>query len=484
MIKKCRVVGLVLSCLILEICSYAIVAAQEIRINGVVGHDIYGNGAAGNPPADRESSNNSVDIEGAAGVNVRGDVAGGRNQRDVVSNNRVVIDIAAWRGVVGAGIIEGDVYGGWNPSVRARGNAISNRITIRNGTISGGQGAYGGRSEGGIARRNEMEMEGGTIQLGGAYGARSYGDAISNKLKITGGTINGGQGAYGGRSDIRTAQGNEVEMEGGTITNNAYGGRGHGDAISNRMKITGGTINGRDGAYGGYSGGGKAQGNEMEMEGGVIAGDAYGGYGHWDAISNRMKITGGTINGGDGSYGGWTDGGKAQGNEMYMEGGVITNNACGGTGIVGDAISNRVKITGGTIGGGAYGGCSIVGKVEGNEVEMEGGTITNDAYGGSGQGGAIRNRMKITGGTIGRGAGGGRSEGGKAQGNEMEMEGGVITNNAYGGYGKLDANGNRVIIRGGEILANVYGGKSEDEGAVGNTVEISGDARFSTDTYI
>jgi hypothetical protein len=33
-------------------------------------------------------------------------------------------------------------------------------------------------------------------------------------------------------------------------------------------------------------------------------------------------------------------------------------------------------------------------------------------------------------------------------------------------------------------LANVYGGKSRDGGAVGNTVEISGDARFSTDTYI
>ncbi|MDR1244165.1 MAG: hypothetical protein LBJ79_03170, partial [Endomicrobium sp.] len=138
-IKRYRVVRvLVILCLIIEICSYAIVAAQEIRINGVVDHEVYGNGGGedGSLPVDAaiEPSNNRVDIEGAAGVSY-GDVVGGRDRgpgEDVVSN-RVVIDIAAgwWGGEgEGEGIIGGDVCGG-----RAQGDAIRNKVTIKDGTI-------------------------------------------------------------------------------------------------------------------------------------------------------------------------------------------------------------------------------------------------------------------------------------------------------------------------------------------------------------
>ncbi|MDR2066588.1 MAG: autotransporter outer membrane beta-barrel domain-containing protein, partial [Endomicrobium sp.] len=514
-LNKYKIKILVIFCLILKICSYSIMAQDIVIRDRVVNHDVYGNGTLatdGNEPLPVAPSNNSVIIQGRAGVSV-GVVAGGADRagdsEDVVSNT-VVIDI----GGVGEGDIAGEVYGGRGFGIGS--NVISNRLRITRGNINGPGGSCGGFSGVGGARDNTMEVTGGTIG-GDAYGGWGLGEAINNRLTITNGNINGGDGSFGGRSDNGIVRDNTMEMTGGTITNSAFGGySNNGDAISNTLKISSGNIGGR--AYGGYSVKGRVEGNVLEMLSGgaegTITGDACGGYGHGEAINNRLRIEGGNINGGVGACGGYSNSGIARDNTMEVTGGTITGNAYGGQGL-GEAINNSLRISGGNINGaiGACGGRSNTGIVRDNTMEMTGGMITANAYGGYGVGEAINNRLRIEGGNInGRvGACGGRSINGKAQGNTLEITGGTITKDAYGGYsntgdaisntlkissgtikgdviggrGSLDANENKVIISGGEILANVYGGRSINGGAVGNIIEISGDAKFSsTNTYI
>jgi hypothetical protein len=466
MIKKYRVVKLLLiSCLIMNISSYSIMA-QDIVINGgVVNHVVYGNGALpdGNAPTAKDPSNNSVTIQGGAVVN--GTAVGGTDESGChnVVNNRLNISSGTIVGYAFAGSsylqkVEGNILeirGGTIKGEASGGHGhmdamIKNRLNISGGAIVGN--AFGGRSwNKGKVQENILEMTGGTI-AGDVYGGySSSGDAIKNRLSISSGTIVGE--AYGGRANTEIAEGNILEMKGGTINKDAYGGYGDSGAMSNRLNILGGTIVGE--AYGGKSNKRIAQGNILEMKGGRIFKDAYGGYGEANAINNRLTITNGDIVGE--AYGGRANTEIAEGNILEMTGGTISNNAFGGYGEA-NAINNRLTITNGDIVGGAYGGKSNKGVALENKLEMTGGTIIKDAYGGYGDGTAINNILNISRGTI--------------------------KGNVIGGRGKLDANNNKVIINGGEFWANVYGGISENGVAIFNSIEIRRDPKFSSNTVI
>jgi hypothetical protein len=183
MIKRYRVVRLlVICCLIMNICSYSIMA-QDIVINGgVVNHTVYGNGTGpyGNKPLTPNPSNNTVTI---TNVRVLDCVFGGMSEKGIVEGNKVEM-----RG----GAIYRIAYGGWGD-----GDVIKNRLKILDGTIGGD--AYGGSSfNNGRVERNVLEMTGRTIG-GDAYGGWVWGngEAIENTLVITKGDIGGV--AYGGR---------------------------------------------------------------------------------------------------------------------------------------------------------------------------------------------------------------------------------------------------------------------------------------------
>ncbi|MDR0617388.1 MAG: hypothetical protein LBG23_01210, partial [Endomicrobium sp.] len=349
MIEKYRVKLLLIFCLILNISGYSSIAQDIVIKDRVVDHEVIGNGilpdGASPAPVGVAPSNNNVTIVGTAGNGpIAGlDVAGGVSEvaMENVVSNRVDINIVADGG--GAGTITGDVYGGWGDL-----DVINNKLKITGGNIGGAEGAYGGSSVKGKAEENILEIRGGAISAD-VYGGVGDLDVIKNKLKITGGNIGGALGAYGGYSVKGKAEENILEMEGGAISADVYGGWSALAVIKNKLKITAGNIKGKRGAYGGYSVTGKAEENILEMEGGAIThGDAIGGWGDLDVINNKVKITGGTIKGKRGASGGYSVKGKAEENILEMEGGAISANVYGGRGAL-DVINNKVKITGGNI---------------------------------------------------------------------------------------------------------------------------------------
>ena len=162
----------------------------------------------------------------------------------------------------------------------------------------------------------------------------------------------------------------------------------------------------------------------VEMTGGTVTGQIFGGYSYWDAVTgSTVTITSGsTVE--NSVYGGYSSsssyGGEVSGNTVTITGGKVTGDVYGGRISVGAATGNTVTITDGTVNDGIYGGCS--------------------SYGGA----ATGNTVTITGGTVGtvdssRSVYGGCSNAGAATGNRVTITDGTMNNGIYGGWGYRDA---------------------------------------------
>lgn len=134
-----------------------------------------------------------------------------------------------------------------------------------------------------------------------AYGGRSDGgSADGNKINISAGTIN--RMVYGGLSKgpNGSASNNEVIVSDGEIEWNVYGGfssKGNGSASNNTVIVSGGEI--KRTVWGGYSNDGRAANNTVIISGGIIGGNVYGGYDrHGSVEGNRIIINGTPIFGG------------------------------------------------------------------------------------------------------------------------------------------------------------------------------------------
>ncbi|MDR1418339.1 MAG: autotransporter outer membrane beta-barrel domain-containing protein [Endomicrobium sp.] len=458
MIKKHKIFKLLLIlCLILKISSSSI-RAQDIWLDDrVVDHSVLGNGIIagdlfGSPPAIEVPRGNSVNLIGETGITV-GIVAGASDRIGIpedVEDNDLVIDIYMG-GIVGTGLV-GVVYGG--VGLELGNNVKLNNLIIRRGDLTE---AHGGRAIAGEVEGNTLQMIGGGTINYEAYGGRAdgIGKVKDNRLEMIGGTISGN--AYGGFAQQEKVIENHLLIQNGNIQRNAYGGRGQLDAITNELRISAGDINGADGAYGGYSDAGEARDNRLEVSGvGRIAHDAYGGY---------------------------SEVGIAEGNILNMSGGTITNDAYGGYGYI-CAINNKLKMSNGDIQGDVCGGYSE-GVVEGNEVLIQNASIQGLCIGGYGQTMANNNHVKILAGNFNNVVSGGMGRNGGAKGNMVEITDGVFNTDVRAAYSRTTVNENKVIINGGKFWGNIYGGISRDGGAIGNTVEISGSPIFSsTNTYI
>ena len=254
---------------------------------------------------------------------------------------------------------------------------------------------------------------------------------------------------YGNHDTIDTRTGavtGYVEMTGGTVTGQIYGGWAENAmAVKNStvMITSGSTV--EDSVYGGYSSssgyGGEVSGNTVTITGGKVTGYVYGGrISVGTATGNRVTITDGTVN--DGIYGGCSS-----------NGGVATG--------------NTVTITGDTVTGYVYGGCSNGGAATGNRVTITDGTVNNGIYGGWGYTDATNNRVTITGGTVKGDVYGGRMENGNASGNTVTISGGKVgtvdsSSSVYGGWswnGSGEVSGNTVALLGSADVtaASLYG---------------------------
>ena len=391
------------------------------------------------------AENNTVTVSGGTVVGV----SGGRSLRANAGNNTVTIR----GGTVGNLPYTGNVYGGGSAS---DGDAISNTVTIAGGTINGH--VFGGHSVRGNAENNTVilskEKEAPVLN-GTLFGGLSDGGgAVSgNTLTITGGKATA---AFGGRATTGDVTGNKVAMSGGELVvgsstdpyaGNLYGGLAeNGVAAGNEVTISGGTLDGFHYVYGGLSEQGAAggtaakDGNKVTITGGMV-GTVQGGYSRLDASYNSVEIAGGTVQG----------------------------NAYGGESTQGNALNNSVTVKEGTAGWVFGGHTKLTGmKAAGNKVTITGGTVSTVV------GGLVDDKDE-NGDSVG-----GSSNPATATENTVEIRGGKVNGNVYGGQSMLGPAYNNTVILAKEegkdaptIKGVVYGGYSWGRSSVSdNTLQV------------
>ena len=342
-------------------------------------------------------ANNTVTITGTIG-----NAYGGAGSDYDVSSNHVIVDGGTVTNTLQGGVLtaNGDTE---------LGNAVNNKVTIKNGTIDAS--VYGGAVNGeGNATGNEVIIESGTITgmvFGGSAAENGY--TKGNKVTVTEGTFS--NKIYGGNSKKNKSNNNIVTINGGTFTN------------TNTMT---------DGIYGGYSAQNTndyvATGNQVIINCGTFTSKVYGAYSQYGKVKENGVAVGGSTTEMKNVYGGYVnDANTAEKNWVTVTDGKI-DNVVGGYSWSGDAIENCVIISGGTISKGVKGGQTADGSANGNKVIISGGEINSKIYGGyCTSEPADGNEITISGGKINSEViAGGRSGNGTAINN-------VITINAASG---------------------------------------------------
>ena len=392
-------------------------------IRGVTGGRTLGTG---------EAALNQVTIYGAAiGEETEqfGAVFGGVSAKGMANNNVVKI--------VGSTTTYENVMGGFSTGASANGN----KVTL-SGTNSIGTNIYGGDGQTG-ASNNELILEDNSTigvesntEIGYPAGGYTHtGDVLSNKLTVEGGTMNYAIGGYtetGGN-----AESNELTITSGTVYVEAAGGTtlGTGNASGNQATVSNATIGTETQAgtvYGGHAAKGSAYNNVVELTDtttydNVVGGNSweasasgnkvtilgtssigtnvFGGAGKTDAAENTVIIGGSTQIGGA-VVGAQAEAGDAERNTVFIQGGTIAEEVIGGDVFGGNANDNAVIVTGGTINGDIIGGISNPDTTSGKTIIIAGGTINRSVIGGYGvaDGSIIGNTVDILGGTFGKNA--------------------------------------------------------------------------------
>lgn len=392
-------------------------------IRGVTGGRTLGTG---------EAALNQVTIYGAAiGEETEqfGAVFGGVSAKGMANNNVVKI--------VGSTTTYENVMGGYAWESSASGNQV-----FLTGTNTIGTSVFGGDGETG-ASNNELILEDNSTigvesntEIGYAAGGYTHtGDVLSNKLTVEGGTMNYAIGGYtetGGN-----AESNELTITSGTVYVEAAGGTtlGTGNASGNQATVSNATIGTGTQAgtvYGGHAAKGSAYNNVVELTDtttydNVVGGNSweasasgnkvtilgtssigtnvFGGAGKTDAAENTVIIGGSTQIGGA-VVGAQAEAGDAERNTVFIQGGTIAEEVIGGDAFGGNANDNAVIVTGGTINGDIIGGISNPDTTSGNTIIIAGGTINRSVIGGYGvaDGSIIGNTVDILGGTFGKNA--------------------------------------------------------------------------------
>ena len=250
-------------------------------------------------------------------------------------------------------------------------------------------------------------------------------------------------------------------------------------AVTGHVEMTGGTVNGE--IYGGYSNGGAVTGSTVTITGGIAGWNVYGGWGNTDATGNTVTITGGEVS--RNVYGGWSNGGAATGNRVTINGGEVGRNVCGGWSNGGAVTGNTVTITGGsTVKDRVYGGYSNTGSATGNTVTITSGEVTGDVYGGCsvwGNTDVTGNTVTITGGTVSGDVYGGQSNVGTVSDNTLVVGGGSSTVGGLRNFNTIRFQG--VTWDPGGTLLTIKNGA---EGDLENTKIDAGSVSFAGGTEL
>ena len=313
----------------------------------------------------------------AESVNVASDskITISDNQSDVIYNlngSNITFTVASGGNV-------DDIYGSGTAS-------ISLNTVYVYGTVSGSYVTGGYAFNGGEVTENTVTVSGDTALINGAVyggnagnGLQASGSATGNKVFIYGGTVNGKDGVYGGYSYSRDANENKVTIEDGSVVSVNGGYSPSQSAIKNQVTISGGSVTSSSvRAVVGGAGGSRGE-NSVTQENEVI-------------IKGNAKVKGSVIGGADA-------GSPAVVNKNRVtikDSAVIGESVYGGYGFynVKDKTENKVFIEGGSVNGNVYGGYANfypagdepAGNVKENEVHITGGTVgtfyKNDIAGG------------------------------------------------------------------------------------------------------
>ncbi|MDR3632011.1 MAG: autotransporter outer membrane beta-barrel domain-containing protein, partial [Desulfocapsaceae bacterium] len=301
-------------------------------------------------------------------------------------------------------------------------------------------------------------------------------------------TVNSAAGAdpyrvFGGLSDSATVTNNSVHFINGSILNNLYGGYDVGgfNAAGNSVVMSAGLVGGY--LLGAISLTAEVVGNCVRMDGGTVTNNIYGGSanGAGKAENNTVIMTGGLVK--TNLIGGFSASGTATNNIVTIKGGEIRLDVYGADSGSGNVTGNTVMVEGGKITVGIYGGNSWDGDATGNTVTVKGGEIGQNVLGGNSGGIVTKNTVMIEGGEIAWHVYGGRSWGstvGGASDNTVTISGGKINGNVYGGNSdSFNTTGNTVTISGNPVLSTavLYGGfssslNSSADHFSGNTLNV------------
>lgn len=462
---------------------HVIVTTGKISQN-VVGASSQGKGAM----------NNSVDIS-ASGY-VGGNVIGGYGN-DQETNNKVTTK----------GTIKGNVYGGYMENPRRKLDASTDNSVSRNQvTVTGG--SIAGKVMGGFA---DNPYEDWAAKVATA-------NANTNTVLVTGGTIGSAKKAseiIGGRSLLQRTSGNKVEVSGGTVYANIFGGKSGGSGVSSKNAVTikNGSVHGN--VYGGYSNSGSVSGNLITLYRG-ISGNIYGGY------SKSGKASGNTLairNDGVTAKGIYnvrtmnfylpkdTKNGDVilkshvvvprEGTTVnaYASGGLNLNNGNSVYLISGPIDTRKGKLNKGTLSLGVSKNVPVTYKqvtknTSGDYVKLTFGKSSSSKNNSSKTNPPKTNpsnhKVSVTKGTLTKDLYGGHGYGANTQNNTVTVNGGTLTKKIIGGLASDNskkvsgyANNNAVYIKKGTIgsasrSTSVYGGYSVHNNAYKNKIEISG----------
>ena len=411
---------------------------HNITINmsgGTVSHSVYGGSNA------RGTINGHVTMEMSGGT-VTEDIFGGG--KGVTDNNDNLNNIVYGNITVNAkGTVARDVYGGSALGrVNGTGNTATNFTTKVN--VSAGQidNVYGCGMGAGTAAypytngQSTVTITGGVIKNVFGGNNTSGTAAYPTQVKLNGGTIT--QNAYGGGNQVGHNETN-IQLNGSTVSGNVFGGSNQSGTVNTaNVTIDSGSVTD---VFGGNNLGGSVGTTKVIFNNATISGDVYGSGNQAASTTTNVTINSGTLHN---VYGGGKDAAAGTSNVLFKTGTATE----------------------------VYGGSNNSGLVGNSYVYISNGTISN-VFGGNNVDGETQNsHVYIGNGTLGIVYGGGKEANTSASTN-LYIYGGTM-NSAFGGGSEADVKNDNgtaktnVFVYGGTINGDVYGG-SNTSGDVSNT---------------
>lgn len=360
-----------------------------VKGTGVVGGSGSGNVYAGLSNGSK-AAGNILYIQEAA--EIRGKAYGALQQGNEVSSSAERNQVFMSGGSVGGDVygsstktqafknnveISGGTVGGSAYSAYAEGlEASENTLTLSGGSVTGT--LYAGYAKNGTANQNQVTFSGGSLGAD-AYAGYARNGAEGNTLLLSGNSVVPGN-ALAGFSQTTAATGNTLALKDHSeVKGNAAGGAVYmGSAANNTVLLqNNGQVDGK--VYGGL------QQLDPETQEMLDSADAYIEEIRSSDLPEEKKAEQIAQVQARVEYIQQASAGTAEGNQVLVNGGAIAGNIYGGAvNSAGDAVGNSVTFSSGYTTGAIYGGYAAYGNALDNTVTIKGGSLggTSSLYGG------------------------------------------------------------------------------------------------------